>query len=124
MTIYKKMGKHISVIEVFTPIEKRPRIRLINRIQVPPECRGKGIGTHLLSSICAIADESGYTLYYRIPDIKTVHKTVRWLIKYQFFMANNPDLMCRIPGPQDQIELPSVEDIMGVRKYLENGEVD
>lgn len=126
MTIYKKIDAHnVAVLEVMTPMPKIPKIRLISRIQVPTECRGNGVGTYLLGSICSIADDSNYTLYFHIPEKRYIHRTVRWLIKYQFFLASNPDLLVRLPGPQDEtIQIPTVEEIIDVRRYLEEGDVD
>jgi GNAT superfamily N-acetyltransferase len=121
MTIYKKIDSYnVAVLELLTPIEHKPKIRLISRIQIPEEFRGKGIGTYLMDTICQIADRQDYVMYIHLFQIqkRSRKRFISFLNKYNFYIAYvAPDIMFRLPGGKDS--LPIVEEVLEIKKYLE-----
>lgn len=122
MTIYKKLERNsIAVLEVVIPFPLFRKIRLITRIQVPPEFRQRGIEEDLVKTICDVADKEEFTLYYLIPQ-KNPKKQMSWLVKYKFFIAIEPNLVCRLHKSEEkEVNVPPMEELIKLKEYLENG---
>jgi hypothetical protein len=119
MTIYKKLdNKNIAVLEILTPIPKNLKIRLISRIQVPSEFKNQGYENDLLKIACDLADKEEFTLYFQITNKKLIKTIMSWMKLHNFFLAAQPDLMCRIS--KNQPERPTIEQILEVQKSLES----
>jgi predicted GNAT family acetyltransferase len=120
MTIYKKIdARNVAVLELMTPMPTKSRIRLISRIQVPIEFRGKGFGSALMKTACELADQQDFTYYFHLYAAEKPYrvKIMKWLNKYQFILAAAPDLMCRLA--KDTSHPLTIDEILEVRRYLE-----
>jgi hypothetical protein len=95
------------------PIPQKSRIRLISRIQIPKDFKGKGYENDLLTIACEIADKQDFILYFQITN--KVVKT--WLKIHKFKVTSDPDLMYRLPA--NNPEQRSEEEILEVKKYLD-----
>lgn len=120
MTIYKKLERrNVAALEVVIPFPLFRKIRLITRIQVPPEFRGKKIEEDLVKTVCEVADKEEFTLYYLIPH-KNPRVQMAWLSKYGFVIAIEPNLACR--KSSSEIDSPPIEELNKLKEYLEGND--
>jgi predicted GNAT family acetyltransferase len=117
MTIYKKLDKkNTAVLEMLIPIPQKSKIRLISRIQIPSEFKGKGYENDLLVIACELADKQDFTLYFQIISNK-IKPITSWLKIHKFKVTSYSDLMYRLPINIQEHPLES--EILEVKKYLE-----
>jgi GNAT superfamily N-acetyltransferase len=53
---YEQVGPHIAVLDVMMPGEYHPTAAYISRVSVPSKYQGAGVGSRLVSRVCADAD--------------------------------------------------------------------
>jgi hypothetical protein len=118
MTIYKKLDKkNTAVLELLIPIPHKSRVRLISRIQVPNEFKGKGYENDLLTIACELADKQEFILYFQITNKKLMKSIISWLKLHKFVGTPHFDLMCRLPVNHLEPLDPFIHE--EVKKYLE-----
>jgi hypothetical protein len=99
MTIYRKLdNKSIATLECIIPIIKKPKVRLITRIQIPIFHHGKGVEAELLKIICELSDKDQIKLYFSTFAYGGKSKTeiIKIMKKHNFILLKDYNLMYRL----------------------------
>jgi hypothetical protein len=115
MTIYRKLdNKNIAALESILPIARKPKVRLITRIQIPKDFVGKGVESELLDIICELADKEQMKLYFSVAQYRKGQRfeIVDIMIQHKFKLCDSLIMYRLYAGCKDSYIDAEIDEIL------------